>query len=68
MRLTEQQMNHFRTFGFIVFRQLLSPKEMEVYNREFNAGLETWDQHRRREPEDGTCVPLHDADTPFVSM
>ena len=42
MKLTEQQLRHFKTFGFLIFRQLLSPEEMETYNREFDYGLETW--------------------------
>ena len=27
--LTEQQVNHFNTFGFLIFRQLFSPEEMK---------------------------------------
>ena len=38
MRLTEQQINHFRTFGFIVFRQLFSPEEWQTYCHEFDLG------------------------------
>ncbi len=67
MQLTEQQMNHYRTFGFLVFRQLLSPDEMETYNREFNAGLQACLQHGMHDEVRGTCVPLHDADTPFIA-
>jgi len=52
MQLTEQQLNHFRTFGFLVFRQLLSPDEMARFSSNFNAGLDTWldgGEHNRKE-------------------
>ena len=42
MQLSEQQLNHFETFGFLVFRQLLSPAEMERYSEEFDAGMAAW--------------------------
>lgn len=42
MRLTQQQFAHFHTFGFLVFRQLLSPEEMAQYSQQFNAGLDSW--------------------------
>ena len=40
MRLTEQQINHFRTFGFLVFRQLFTPDEWKTYCQEFDLGLD----------------------------
>ena len=40
MRLTEQQINHFRTFGFIVFRQFFTPEEWKTYCHEFDLGLD----------------------------
>ena len=40
MQLTEQQLNHFEAFGFLVFRQLLSPEEIKRYSDEFNAAIE----------------------------
>ena len=39
MRLGAQQLNHFETFGFLVFRQLLSPEEMERFSEEFDSGM-----------------------------
>jgi hypothetical protein len=42
MRLTEQQLNFFQTFGFLIFRQLFSPQEIDRYSREFDAGLDAW--------------------------
>ncbi len=67
MKLTEQQLRHFKTFGFVTFRQLLSPEEMEIYNREFDRGLQAWAQHGRHAETYGPCVPLHDSDTPFIA-
>ena len=40
MQLTEQQINHFKTFGFLVFRQLLTPEEVQRYSDEFDAGMD----------------------------
>ena len=40
------------TFGFLVFRQLLSPDEMARFSSNFNAGLDTWldgSEHNRKE-------------------
>ena len=31
--LTEQQVSHFNTFGFVIFRQLLKPDETENHQR-----------------------------------
>ena len=42
MKLTEQQLSHFDTFGFVVFRQLLTPSEIEQFSKEFDAGLDSW--------------------------
>ena len=42
MKLTEAQMDFYRVFGFLIFRQLLSSDEMVLYNREFNPGIEAW--------------------------
>ena len=67
MKLTEQQLRHFKTFGFVTFRQLLSPEEMGIYNREFDRGLQAWAQHGRHAETYGPCVPLHDSDTPFIA-
>ena len=42
MKLSEQQLNLFNDFGFLIFRQLLSAGEMAQYSQEFNAGLNAW--------------------------
>jgi len=48
-QLTEQQLNQFQTFGFLVFRQLLSRDERKQYSNEFNAAID----HIRRDAETG---------------
>jgi len=66
MQLTEQQTNHFETFGFLVFRQLLSAREMETYSREFSAGHDAW----LEEPYDRTkrhYATLMEAASPFIA-
>ena len=40
---------------------------MEIYNREFDRGLQAWAQHGRHAETYGPCVPLHDSDTPFIA-
>lgn len=37
--LTDQQVRHFHTFGFLVLRQVLTPQEVERIDREFEIGL-----------------------------
>ncbi len=39
--LTESQIQHFETFGFIVRRQVFSPKEIDLINEEFEQYLTT---------------------------
>ena len=41
MQLTEQQVNHFNTFGFLILRQQLAEEELERINPEFNAAIES---------------------------
>jgi hypothetical protein len=65
-QLSSEQLNHFWTFGFLIFRQLFSPEEVERYRREFDAGLEAWNDG----PHDGATrlwAPLMDSNTPFIA-
>ena len=43
--LSEQQVNHFNTFGFLIFRQLFSPEEMKTINAEFEHALTSAYRH-----------------------
>ena len=40
MTLTEQQLAHIDTFGFVILRQLFTPEEVALINREFDARFE----------------------------
>jgi hypothetical protein len=67
MPLSEQQRNHFRTFGFLIFRGLFSSEETARYSSEFNAGL---DAPLGGQPHDGVkrhYTGLMDERTPFIA-
>ena len=42
--LTEEQIQHFHTFGFILLRGVLNPQELETISREYEIGLAKVDQ------------------------
>ena len=68
MKLTEQQLSHFDTFGFVVFRQLLIPSEIEQFSKEFDAGLDSWLPEGAK--HDGSArhyATLMDSITPFAA-
>ncbi len=65
--LTEQQITDFHTFGFLIFRKLFSPEELETINAEFDYAM---DASYRHAPFDGTCrhwVTMVGAETPFFA-
>ncbi len=67
VRLTEQQFNYFRTFGFAVFRQLLTPEEVKRYSEEFNKGLDYWlDDNRRHNQKNHYALLMYET-TPFIA-
>jgi hypothetical protein len=41
MKLSEQQVNYFNTFGFLILRQHLTADDLERINPEFNAAIES---------------------------
>ena len=51
--LTEQQITHFQTFGFLIFRQVFNPDEVKTINVEFEHALTEAYCHA---PFDGTRV------------
>lgn len=66
MQLSEQQVSYFRTFGFLIFRQVLTPAEVEQFSGEFDRGLAA----RLGRPHDGekrVWATLMDDDTPFIA-
>ncbi len=67
MQATEQQVNHFRTFGFVIFRQLFTPDELKLYMEEFDRGLDLWlpdGQHDRQKRHYALFTHGH---TPFIA-
>ena len=67
MQLTEQQLNHFQTFGFLIFRQLLSPEESAQYSREFNVGLDAWIEGGRHDRKARHYASLMEETSPFIA-
>ena len=49
--LTDQQIAHYRTFGFLTFRQYFQPNEVETLRREFLSSMEAVYRHH---PFDGS--------------
>ena len=67
MKLTEQQINHFKTFGFLVFRQLLTPEEVQLYSDEFDTGMDATIEGGLHDGINRHWSPLMDANTPFIT-
>lgn len=62
--LTDDQVFHFKTFGFLVMRHVFTPDEFVMLNQEFEAKLESAYTHM---PFDGTkrhWIPMLGPDTP----
>ena len=65
--LTEQQIMHFQTFGFLICRQLFTPDELKTINAEFDRGLTAAYRHA---PFDGArrhWVRTMGPETPFFA-
>jgi len=65
--LTEQQLIHFQTFGFVILRKLFSPDELKTINTEFASAMEA---ELRETPFDGTrrhWLVTMGPQTPFLS-
>ena len=65
--LTQQQIHHFNTFGFIILRQVFSKDELQTINCEVMQRMESAYQHA---PFDGTkrhWVPMLERETPFFA-
>ena len=66
--LTERQIKHFHTLGFLVFRQLLSQSELDAIHEEFEAAMAAAYRHA---PFDGTrrhWLPMMGPETPFFAQ
>ena len=44
--ISEQQVYHFKTFGFLVLKNLLTPEELKKINKEFEVGLAKMDESK----------------------
>ena len=65
--LTQEQINHFQTFGFLTFRQLFSQDELKTINTEFETAMT---EAFRDDPFDGTrrhWLITMGPDTPFLA-
>ena len=65
--LTEQQIKHFHTLGFLIFRQLLNQDELNRIQEEFEAAMAAAYRHA---PFDGTrrhWLPMMGPETPFFT-
>lgn len=65
--LTEKQVFHFKTFGFLVLRDIFTSDELRRLNAEFESKLESAYAHM---PFDGTkrhWVPMLGPETPFYA-
>ena len=65
--LTEQQITHFQTSGFLILRDAFSPDELELINAEFERGLTAAYRHA---PFDGArrhWVQMMGPETPFFA-
>ncbi len=67
MNLSEQQLNLFRDFGFLIFRQLLSPEETAQYSREFNTGLNAWIDGGQHDGKSRHYASLMEEKSPFIA-
>jgi hypothetical protein len=67
MNLSPKQLNHFQTFGFLIFRQLLSPEESARYSREFDTGLDAWTENGRHDRKARHYASLMEKTTPFIA-
>lgn len=67
MQLTGQQLNHFHTFGFLVFRQLLTKNEMARFSAEFNAGMCAWLDEGVFDGQTRHYATLMEEQSPFIA-
>ena len=65
--LSNEQYDHFETFGFVVLRRFFDPEEVGILREEFERGL---DLAYRQHPFDGSerhCVQQMGPDTPYYA-
>ena len=67
MRLSSEQLDHFRTFGFLIFRQLLTVDEMERYSAEFDAAINFWIDGDEGDRQQGHYASFMEEQSPFIA-
>ncbi len=65
--LSEHEINHFRTFGFLKLPGLLTADELAVYEREFNGALSRWPDNRDTSKKSNHYAVLSYESTPFAA-
>ena len=66
MYVSEEQLNHFKTFGFVIFRQIFTPEEINRYRQEMDEGLNRRIPGGVHDGKERFWACLIDDDTPFV--
>lgn len=67
MKLTQEQITFFRTFGFLRLRQHLTPEEIQRYRQEFEYGLSQWPDSRETSKKRNHYAVLAYESTPFIA-
>ena len=55
MKLTEQQVNFFNTFGYLAFPSLFSPDEVAWITEEFDFSIQNFGKVRRTMAQSALC-------------
>lgn len=66
--LSEQQVNHFEAFGFLLLRQLYSPDEMAVMSREVTQVMATQPAKREDGPNFWSLSPFIEHGTTLIDL
>ena len=66
--LSNEQLQQFETFGFVVLRQFFSPDEVDTLREEFEKGLDLAYQHRPFDGSERHWTPQMGPDTPFYAQ
>ena len=65
--LSQQQIKHYETFGFVILRDYLTPQEMETLESEFELGLDAAYSHEQFDGTQRQWTPLMGPETPFFA-
>ena len=65
--LTEQQVTYFKTFGFLVMRQVFTPQELDTIDAEFKHSLDSLYRHKPFDGSSRQWAMMLGPDTPFFA-